>query len=162
MKSTQISKILAVGLTAVSVAALSGCQTEPPEDRLIAVGEALSDTSEEIVNLEAEIEVHEDALDQLRTERRKSKARLQNLEERLEARATDVAIFRAVQTALLESAALQESAISVGVEDGKVTLRGIVDGAAKREQALELARNTAGVDAVVSRILVDKPANENS
>lgn len=160
MKSTQISKILFAALAAVSVAALSACQAEPPEDRLIAAGEAVSDTSERIDDLEAQIEAHEDTLDRLRTERRKANAQLQNLEERLAARATDVAIFRAVQSALLEDATLNESAISVRVEDGKVTLRGIVAGAAQRDKALELALNIAGVDSVVSRIQVDEPTDE--
>ena len=72
-------------------------------------------------------------------------------------RATDVALFRAVQSALLEDESLQETGVSVSVEDGIVTLRGVVESADARDTARNIAQGVTGVETVVNRIRVEQP-----
>lgn len=137
---------------------VAACGNDTPEQRLEAAGEKVEAVSDDLESIRQRIEEHEAELDRLRAQRDKAKDRLGTLEERLAARATDTALFRAVQTALLEAPDLKESAINVLVEDGNVTLVGSVPSAADRDQALAIAGNVAGVDSVRSRIRIDDPA----
>jgi osmotically-inducible protein OsmY len=56
-----------------------------------------------------------------------------------------VALFRAVQAALLEEPSLAEAAIAARGEGSEVTLEGEVAKTSLRVRALEIARGTAGV-----------------
>ena len=150
----------ALGLaTALLFAAslLAGCDQPPPEAQLSAAGEALGEATTELADLDSRIERTETMLDELRSERRKQRARVRTLEERLEARATDMAIFRAVQTALLGDEQLQDVAIAVDVEDKVVSLNGVVRTENQARRAVELSKRVAGIARVASRIRVDDP-----
>lgn len=142
---------------AAALAALCACGGETPESRLSEAGEKVEEAEETLDSLEARIDEHEAALDDLRDRRQKMKDRLQTLEERLASRATDVALFRAVQSALLEEPDLKETAINVLVEDSAVTLVGAVPSTKQREKALEIARNVPGTEEVESRLRIDDP-----
>ncbi len=142
---------------AVVIGGLGACGGETPEARLSDAGEKVEEAEESLTSIEARIDEHEAALDRLRDRRRKMKDRLQSLEERLADRATDVALFRSVQSALLEEDNLRETAINVLVEDSVVTLVGSVPSAGERERALSIARETPGVAEVESRLRIDNP-----
>ena len=136
---------------------LSGCQPTPPETELQAADEALGEATIVLAELDTRIEQTEDLLDDLRAERREQRDTVRTLEQRLEARATDVAIFRAVQTALLDDEQLHEVAISADVEDRVVSLGGVVRSEEEARRAATLAAEVPGVDGVTSRIRVDDP-----
>lgn len=140
------------------LAVLCGCGDSPPESRLKAVGEDLESSASELEELNTRMEAAENELEELREQRRQLRDEVRTLEERLEARATDVAVFRAVQSALLNEEMLQESAVAVGVEDGTVTLSGIVRSEDELQQAVDIAREVAGVDRVRSKIRVEAEA----
>lgn len=139
---------------------LSGCDKPAPEAQLTAAGEALGEATTELADLDKRIEQTEELLDELRSERRKQRDTVRTLEQRLEARATDVAIFRSVQTALLGDERLQDVAIAVDVEDRAVTLSGLVRAPEQADQAVELSKQIAGVETVSSRIRVDDPQSK--
>jgi osmotically-inducible protein OsmY len=67
---------------------------------------------------------------------------------------SDAALFRAVQSRLLEDEGLKAVAVSATVHDGQVKLSGRVPDAALRDRALAVARETPGVRAVESEIEV--------
>lgn len=145
---------------ALATLALSGCAKPAPETQLERVGEALDDSTSQLENLNTRIDQSEALLEQLRQERRELKDEVRTLEQRLNARATDVAVFRAVQTALLNDDALQESAIAVSVEDRIVTLSGEVRSDAELQRSIEISKGIAGVTDVMSRLRVYKPAQQ--
>ena len=149
--------------TAVLVAAamLAGCGKPAPETQLVAAGEALGEATTELSDLNTRIDRTEALLDELRAERRKQRDTVRTLEQRLEARATDVAIFRAVQTMLLNDEQLQEVAITVDVEDKAVTRGGVVRTMEEAALAVNLSKQVAGVARVASRIRVDNPQAGN-
>lgn len=149
--------LTAVGGSMVLFLFLSGCGKPAPEARLEAVGEALDDSTAELVDLDTRIRQTEAALERLRSERRRLRDEVRTLEQRLEARATDVALFRAVQGTLLENEDLQEAAIAVNVEDGAVTLSGVVRTEKELQQAVSIAKEVAGVGSVESKIRIDNP-----
>src|SRR5690606_12701346 len=64
----------------------------------------------------------------------------------------DTLLFRTVQARLLEDDALEDAAVSASVEGGVVTLSGTVPSEALRDRAVAVARETAGVVDVRSRI----------
>jgi osmotically-inducible protein OsmY len=151
------SRIPAVVLLASTLATLFACGSETPEARLGDAGEKVEEAEETLESLDQRIDEHERALDELRDRRRKMKDRLRTLEERLAARATDVALFRAVQSALLDEPGLKETAINVLVEDKRVTLVGAVPSADQRDRALAIARAAPGVGEVASRLRIHDP-----
>jgi outer membrane murein-binding lipoprotein Lpp len=168
--------MIAVAL-AVSTGLLVGCEDEPaPEERLAETREALAEVRREVATLESKVERKreavrraEDALAQARQELEQAENDLARVRGRLDQRATRVALFRAVQKALLESESLEDYAIRVEVADGRVTLRGEVDREAQRERALALARKVIGADEsgletmdVTSEIRVRQGAGEGA
>lgn len=146
------------GIVLLLFIVLSACGDSTPEARLEAVGDDLDETIDELINLDKQIEEIESNLGQLRSKRRDLRDKMRTLEQRLDARATDVAIFRAVQSALLEDSELQESAISVSVEDGAVTLTGVVRREEAARRAISLSKQTTGVHSVSSQIQVNDPS----
>jgi len=145
----------------VAAAMLAGCGKPAPETQLAAAGEALGEATTELSDLNTRIDQTEALLDELRAERRKQRDTVRTLEQRLEARATDVAIFRAVQTMLLNNEQLQEVAITVDVEDKAVTLGGVVRTMEEAALAVNLSKQVAGVARVASRIRIDNPQAGN-
>ena len=79
------------------------------------------------------------------------------LEERVAARATDVAVFRSVQAGLLAAEELSETAISVDADSGVVRLSGLVSSVAEEAAAVQIARAVPGVESVRSHIEVEAP-----
>ena len=118
------------------------------------MGEALDTSSAQLADLKAQIRNTETLLEGLRDRRREVRDRVRTLEERLEIEATDVAIFRAVQSELLASDDLAETAIAVDVDEGAVTLRGTVDSTPELSLALDIARAVDGVASVASLLRV--------
>lgn len=137
-------------IAAVALLTLLGCGQDTPEDRLEAAGDTLEAAEDTLADIEQKIELHEQSLADLRNKRRQLRERLLTLEERLAARATDVAVFRAVQSALLEDEALSQRAISVDAEDGVVVLRGLVSSEQEEMLAMRVANTVPGVAAVRS------------
>lgn len=149
--------MLALALTAALVA----CGEPTPEARLESAGAELEATEDSLASLNQRIEDHQDQLAELRQERRRTEDRLLSLEDLVEARATDVAVFRSVQAALLEAPALNQAAIAVDAKDGLVTLSGVVPSEELQQLAVDIAHGTAGVDRVRSRIDVAPPAQDD-
>ena len=141
--------------TLVALTLLAGCDRPAPGERLQSAGEQLDSAQDSLESLDTRIDELEETLAALTKERRRTEGRLLTLEDRVEARATDVALFRAVQSALLEDDPLSQSAIAVDARKGVVTLTGLVKSAGLRDRAVQLAAETAGVDRVVSRIDVE-------
>ena len=155
---TVTSSGLSLSIWTVGLALLIGCSQPGPEDRLADIGADVDDMEQRLSVLTAQIEQQRDALHDLEVERRKAKSKLMTLEERLQLRATDVAIFRATQVNLLNEPALRNDAISVSVEDGVVTLSGRVSTLALKEKARNIAEAVPGVESTVVRIQVDNTA----
>ena len=141
--------------TLLALTLLAGCDRPAPEERLLSAGDQLESAQDSLESLNSRIDELEATLVELEKERRRTEDRLLTLEDRVEARATDVALFRAVQSALLEDEPLSRSAIAVDARKGVVTLTGLVNSAELRDRAVRLAEETAGVDRVVSRIDVE-------
>ncbi len=153
------NRLLPFAMAIVCLSITAACGRPAPEERLIDLGEQVDDAAMTLEQLDEAIKRHEDRLDTLRTQRRQAKARLMTLEQRLERRATDLAIFRAAQGALLDEPALQESLVSVRVEDGVVTLVGSVANASGEQIAKDTVRAIPGVESIVSRVETDEPAD---
>lgn len=142
-------------IAAVVLLALLGCGQDTPEGRLEAAGDTLEAAEDTLADIEQRIEQHERSLADLRKKRRNLRERLFTLEERVAARATDVAVFRAVQSALLEDEALSQNAISVDADGGIVVLYGLVSSEQEEMLAIRLANTVPGVEAVRSRMEID-------
>lgn len=154
---------LAIGFaTVLGAAALLACGAESPEQKLAAANERLSEVRTEVEQREARVEERreavrraEQALAEARAELEAAEGDLAAVREKLLARATDVALFRAVQKALLENEKLEDFAIRVEVSgDDAVTLHGEVDEQAQAELAAETARGLPGVESVVNEVRV--------
>lgn len=152
-----------VGLILISLGFLAACSRPAPEEQLIEVGEDVSEMQGELAALNAHIDRHMDAIDELRQERQQARSKLMTLEERLEKRATDLAIFRAAQRALLDEPTLRDAAVLASVEDGRVTLDGTVASRAQQEKAAELVRSVPGVSSTVVRLrIIDEAADDSN
>lgn len=164
MNKAHVDRLLIATSAVIGLGLLGACSRPAPEERLIEVGQDVSDMQSRLESLNEEIAGHEDAIQQLRKERQSAKAKLMTLEERLQRRATDLAIFRAAQSALLEEPALQEAAVLASVEDGIVTLSGSVSSVREEQKATHIVRSIPGVESAVVRLqLIDESvADETS
>lgn len=154
---------LALALASGASAFALGCgSSEPPEQRLEEAGEALSNARESLSEARERRDAAQQELAEARKALRRAERAVLSAAERVERRATDVALFRAVQAALLEDPALRQEAISARVDDARVTVEGEVSDAALRERALEVARSQPGVAGVRDEIEVveGEAANE--
>tara|TARA_R110001599_G_C12269342_1_gene661224 strand:- start:661 stop:1134 length:474 start_codon:yes stop_codon:yes gene_type:complete len=139
-----------------TVLALAACTDRAPEARLESAGEQLQDTSQNLIELEQEIQNAETHLKTLQKQRRTLTVKVQSLEERLQNRATDVAIFRSLQSQLLNNEALKETAISVEVEDRRITLNGLVSTEEQVAEALATAKSIPGATSIRSQIQIEE------
>lgn len=144
-------------LPAIVLFALTGCQPQTPEERLEQAGDALADSEETLESVQRSIADNEEQLIRLKKQRRQLQNRVLTLEERVAKRATDVALFRSVQSGLLEAEELSQSAIAVDAEDGKIRLSGLVGSEAEEAAAVRIARAVPGVESVQSRIEIEAP-----
>lgn len=154
-------------LAAIALALALGCGGDGREAKLAEARERVDDAEERLVAARAMLEEREEALEKARERREVARERAEEAEAELAAARREVAgytsdalVFRSVQRRLLEDEALESVAITASVEDGVVTLAGRVPEEALRERALELARETAGVLDVVSRIEVASESDE--
>ena len=152
------------GPVLVAAAALLACGPEPPEQQLAEAREQMVEVRSDVRSLEEQVADRreavrrtEQALAEVREELQRAEQRLAEARQRIQENATDVALFRAVQSALLESDALEDFAIRADVDGGVVTLRGEVAEPKHAERALELARGVVGVENVRSDIQVREP-----
>ena len=143
--------------------ALAACgDSATPEAELEAAGEALEEAREDasgardtLSEARKRLVAAESELRDARKELRSAKKRVLSAEARLELRATDVALFRGIQTRLLETDSLRQDAVTVRVDGGRVTLEGTVASESARETALQIARATPGVESVRDRLDVE-------
>lgn len=146
---------------ALAIATLLACGSDPPEEQLAEAREQLGEARAEVKALEARVEARREAVKRAERSLAEARAKLDDAEselaaarKRIDTRATDVALFRSVQRALLENDELDEVAIRAEVNAGVVTLHGEVRTQAQAEAALETARRQPGVGEVRSRIQV--------
>lgn len=162
MNTARLDRFLIATIAVMSLGLVGACSKPAPEERLIEVGQDVSDQQSLLESLNEEIAAHEEAIQQLRKNRQRVKAELTTLEERLQRRATDLAIFRAAQSALLEEPTLQEAAVLASVEDGVVTLNGSVSSVQEERKAMEIVRAIPGVESTVVRVqLIDETDGDN-
>jgi hypothetical protein len=159
-RPARIGGVLAAGLLAVLL--LPACGDDAPEQRLEAASEALSDARADADQAREQLAERErkatEELQEARSALREAESELLSAQQLMERRATDVALFRAVQAAMLDAPQLQTAAVEVRVDDGVVTLAGVVQDAEARQRALELARETAGVRDVRDQLdVVEEP-----
>jgi len=141
---------------------------ESREEQLRRASVALESARQEVRKLRDEVKAKEEkqiaAEQELMVARKnltEAESRLGEAESKVDLKATDEAIFRAVQKRLLEDKKLRDTAISATVERGTVTLHGRVSDEKLVKYAMDLARETPGVAAVESEIQVaeEKPAS---
>lgn len=150
-----------LGILVVLVLCVSACSKPSPEARLEQVGSALDSVSSDLAGANKQVRQLETQLAKERKRRRKLVEEKLTLEERLKRRATDVALFRAVQSKLLNSERLKDSAITVAAHSRTITLEGLVASDKKAETAVSIAKSVAGVTEVDSRLEVDAPEGES-
>lgn len=160
MLKGQTSTLLTRLTVAFCVATILGCSDPTPEARLMQTDNALKQTTEDLVDRNDKIEQLETELSNQKKDRRQLRELKLSLEERLDKRATDVAIFRAVQTQLLDDERLANSAISVSVEDGIVTILGLVDSQNKKQMAISIVKSAPGVKVIRSRVIVEDDSSK--
>lgn len=143
------------------LALAAGCGGESQEEQLAEASQALQAAHQEVEvasrqveERRAELERVETAVAEAERELQQARGRLREAESRVDIKATDAALFRAVQKRLLEAKELREVAIDADVKKGVVTLRGRVPDREIARRAVEIARSVPGVVRVESRISV--------
>ncbi len=149
----------ALGLALVASSLLGCGPDQPPEARLEGAGEALEDARGRLEEARERHVVAQQGLREARKQLRQAERAVLSAEQRLSRRATEVALFRAVQKALLEDPALRQEAISARVDGSRVTLEGEVSEAELQARALEVARGTPGVEQVTDDLEVADEAS---
>jgi len=156
-------------------AVLAGCDADTPEERLEEAAERVEDAREEAHDVRENVRERAQTLAERQAALARAEKKLQSARSRLseaerdvaqarrrlDTRATDVAIFRQVQRELLEADALEGSALTATVENRVVTLSGVVDDAAARNRAIEIAESTPAVSDVRDRIRVEAAAADD-
>lgn len=90
-------------------------------------------------------------------EERKVRAEAASNGESVGESSTDALIYHAVRRQLVKHESTSKRAIFVDVEDGDVTLRGMIFNAAARDEAVAAALKVEGVKAVRDRLLFNTP-----
>jgi len=75
---------------------------------------------------------------------------------------TDTALSADVKTNLAADATVKGSSVKVATDDHVVTLSGTVPSQAVRDRALQIARDTAGVTAVVDKLTIGEAAGKTT
>lgn len=141
---------------------LSACGSETPEDRLQGaaedvssvenrienVSEEIADTSADLEQRRADVRDAEQALASARKELRKLQQKLATEQKKLDSTASDTAIFRLLQSRLLEDDLLASEAINLFVLDGAVVLYGDVRTEKQKSRAGDIAADVPGVSEV--------------
>lgn len=160
---TGTRSLRAAAIPALALALATGCGQDE-EERLRDAIENLTEAREAVQAAQEEVDEKQAAVDEARAELEKAREGLREARERqaaaeskVDLSATDDALFRTIQTRLLEDDDLEGAAISAQVSQGVVTLSGTVSKAEKRERAVEIARSVPGVSGVNSQIRVKGP-----
>jgi osmotically-inducible protein OsmY len=164
MSAKHRSRLLTAGLLGGALAAAAlACGDDTPEQRLEQASERLAEAREDVRELRGDLgerREREDeasqALQEARASLRGAEQDVLSAEQLVEQRATDVALFRTLQSAMLESSELDHSAVEVRVADGVVTLAGVAADESARQRALEIARGTPGVESVRDQLEVER------
>lgn len=138
-----------------SAALFAACSRPAPEEQLIEAGQDVSDAQSRLASVNSSIQEHQDAILELSKERKRLRDSLLTLEERLQQRATDLAIFRAAQTALLNSPQLRQAAVMVSVDEAIVTLTGVVGNDEQQRLASDIVKSVPGVKSTVNRLEIE-------
>lgn len=123
--------------------------------------EAVADATEQFAQRRKELEAAEEALVAARRDLKAARAIVSDERRELEQAATDTAVFRLVQSRLLEDADLAAAAIMSSVNDGQVTLMGDVDTPGQKAHAEQIAAGTPGVLRVRNLIEVEPDASDS-
>lgn len=156
-----IRKISSTGLIALSFI-VAACGGDTPEDRLQSaadevasvenkienVSEEIDDARSELEKRRAEVRDAEQALASARQDLRKLQKRLATEQKELDSTASDTAIFRLLQSRLLEDDLLASEAINLFVLDGTVVLYGEVRSEEQKKRAGSIAADVPGVTEV--------------
>jgi chromosome segregation ATPase len=163
-----------VVLPLLVVALALGCNgADAPEEKLEHAADRVEDAREEASDVRDDVrdrtEAHQTAFQRAEKNLQRARRRLAEAEQevarsrqRLDTRATDVAIFRQVQRELLDAETLEGSALTASVKNRVVTLTGVVDDAAARDRAVEIAKATPAVAEVRDRIQVQAAAADQA
>lgn len=156
-----------MNLTATRVAfllvvtfAVVGCSETPLDqyrDAMDAVAQAREDVTDEkaeVVELREELADLKEQLNEAVAELENERAELNHARQVAAERATDQVLFNVIQNKLLDDDRFEQAAIAVGVDNGVVTLTGMVPDAATREAAGKVAASQAGVTDVVMKLTV--------
>ena len=141
-------------------AALAGaCGGDEEEFRLAAQAltaarESVQQEQRAVEERRARLEVAQAELAAAERQLREAEERLREAESRVDLKATDAALFRAVQKRLLEDERLRHVAIDADVRRGVVELRGSVPDERTAAAAVEVARGVPGVMRVEGRLNV--------
>ena len=161
MNLDMIGRSMAVLLACAVCIACGGS----PDQDLQAATRDVSEARAELKASTVKLEEREKALEAARVERDKARAQVAEAQKRvdaaqkeLETYATDGTVFRAVQKRLLEDKGLESVAIAARVENGIVSLSGVVPNQRMRDRASAVARETPGVADVNNQIVVKAPA----
>ena len=148
----------------LTAALLLACGGSDPEVDLERASKAAEETrselevaAETVKQREADVKQAQTELEAARAALRKIEAELAKRVAKVDRRATDEVLFRAVQKRLLEDDSLAIVAIAAHVNNGLVSLTGNVPDAETRDRAVAVARETPGVDRVTSQIQVVAP-----
>jgi osmotically-inducible protein OsmY len=121
---------------------------------LTAARESVAQEQRAVEERRARLEVAQAELAAADRQLREAEERLREAESRVDLKATDAALFRAVQKRLLEDERLRHVAIDADVRRGVVELRGSVPDERTAAAAVEVARAVPGVMRVESRLNV--------
>lgn len=150
-------------LGAAFAAGALACGDGTPEQRLEKASERLADARDDVRELRSDLpelrereEEASQALQNARAALRRADQDVASAEQLVEQRATDVALFRTLQSDMLEASELGRSAIEVRVDDGVVTLSGVASDQSAHQRALEIARATPGVQSVRDQLEVEE------
>ena len=124
------------------------------EALLVDARAAVQEAQEQVDETQESLEQAQSDVEAARQELRDAESRLAEVESKVDFRATDALLFRAIQKRLLEADELTDLAIRAEVVRGGVTLHGSVSRPEARDTAIEIAKSVPGVARVDSRIEV--------
>ena len=154
-------------LLAMALAVLAaGACSEDPEQKLRDAGNDLDAAQKQARETGQDLEAKQKRLDEARKQVGEDRQAAAQAEARVEAAraevsryATDPIVFREVERRLLDDRKLVDTAVSVRVVQGVVTLTGNVPSAELRAHAGELAETSPGVVKVVNDVQVVGPGS---
>ena len=169
MRLTRNNSWLRVLLVAAALAAglsLAACEPQQPEERLQEAAADVDEAEQQLEGARGDVASAKASVADLKQEVSEAEARLAQARKALRQRqkelaaerdelhdiADDTAVFRLLQTRLLNDSRLADAAVSVDVLDGRVTLRGEVPNPQQKAIAGEIAETTPGVSEVENLI----------